>query len=249
MDYRNAHKAHPWHGISLGKNVPEEVRAFIEIVPTDTVKYEVDKESGYLSLDRPQKFSNIVPSLYGFLPRTYCGPKMAELTNKALVRTDVEGDGDPLDICILTEKDVTHGDIIVNARPIGGLRLLDHNQADDKIIAVLKSDAVYGSMTDIDQVPLDIIRRLIHYFSTYKDIPGEHTSRMQFVSIYGPEVAKDVALLTVASASADAVAAQLPAFSSPFPRMEANLVPIDNGDGTVTFVLRLTPKGFVMVLR
>ena len=77
MDYKNAHKAHPWHGISLGKSVPEEVRAFIEIVPTDTVKYEVDKESGYLSLDRPQKFSNIVPSLYGFLPRTYCGPKMA----------------------------------------------------------------------------------------------------------------------------------------------------------------------------
>jgi inorganic pyrophosphatase len=105
---------------------------------------------------------------------------------------DVDGDGDPLDICVLTEKDVTHGDILVNARPIGGLRLLDHNQADDKIIAVLRSDAVYGHMTDIDQVPMDIIRRLIHYFSTYKDIPGEHTSRMQFISIYGPEVAKDV---------------------------------------------------------
>mgnify|MGYP002513607836 CR=1 FL=1 len=114
MDYSKAHKAHPWHGISPGNNVPEEVRAFIEIVPTDTVKYEVDKESGYLSLDRPQKFSNIVPSLYGFLPRTYCGPKMAALTNKALVRTDVEGDGDPLDICILTEKDVPKeiGDVI-----------------------------------------------------------------------------------------------------------------------------------------
>ena len=180
MDYHKAHKAHPWHGISLGKNVPDEVRAFIEIVPTDTVKYEVDKESGYLCLDRPQKFSNIVPPLYGFLPKTYCGPKMAELTNKALVRLD------------LTEKDVTHGDVIVNARPIGGLRLLDHNQADDKIIAVLKSDAVYGMMTDIEQVPVDIIRRLIHYFSTYKDIPGEHTSRMQFISIYGPDVAKDV---------------------------------------------------------
>ena len=123
MNYSKAHKAHPWHGISLGNNVPEEVRAFIEIVPTDTVKYEVDKDSGYLTLDRPQKFSNIVPSLYGFLPRTYCGPKMAELTNKALVRTDIEGDGDPLDICILTEKDVTHGDIIAKARPIGGLRL------------------------------------------------------------------------------------------------------------------------------
>lgn len=192
MDYQNAHKSHPWHGISLGDNVPEEVRAFIEIVPTDTVKYEVDKASGYLSLDRPQKFSNIVPSLYGFLPRTYCATKMAELTNTALARYDIEGDGDPLDICVLTEKDVTHGDIIVRARPIGGLRLLDHNQADDKIIAVLKNDAVYGNYNDIDELPKDIIRRLIHYFTTYKDIPGENTQRMKFVSIYGPDVAKDV---------------------------------------------------------
>ena len=182
MDIHNSHKAHPWHGIDLGDNVPEEVRAFIEIVPTDTVKYEVDKESGYLSLDRPQKFSNIVPSLYGFLPKTYCSAKMAELSNQALARYDIEGDGDPLDICVLTEKDVTHGDIIVRARPIGGLRLLDHDQADDKIIAVLKNDAVYGHLTDI------------HYFTTYKDIPGENTQRMKFISIYGADVAHDVIL-------------------------------------------------------
>lgn len=190
MDYNTLHKAHPWHGIDPG--TPEEIRAFIEIVPTDTVKYEVDKVSGYLSLDRPQKFSNIVPSLYGFIPRTYCAERMAELTNKALARFDVQGDGDPLDICILTEKDVTHGDILVRARPIGGIRLLDHNQADDKIIAVLKNDAVYGHMTDIEQLPTQIVRRLIHYFTTYKDIPGEHTERMKFVSIYGADVAHDV---------------------------------------------------------
>lgn len=190
MNYKNTHKAHPWHGIDPG--TPEEVRAFIEIVPTDTVKYEVDKVTGYLQVDRPQKFSNIVPSLYGFLPRTYCAEKMAELTNKALARFDVQGDGDPLDICVLTEKDVTHGDIIVRARPIGGLRLLDHNQADDKIIAVLMNDAVYGDMTDIEQLPTRIVRRLIHYFTTYKDIPGENTSRMRFVSIYGADVARDV---------------------------------------------------------
>lgn len=187
-----AHKAHPWHGISLGPDAPEEITAFIEIVPTDTVKYEVDKESGYLSLDRPQKFSNIVPSLYGFLPRTYCGPKMAEMTNLALARYDIDGDGDPLDICVMTEKDVTHGDIIVKAHPIGGLRLLDHNQADDKIIAVLKNDAVYGNYTDIDQLPKDIVRRLMHYFTTYKDIPGENTKRMVFISTYGATEAKEV---------------------------------------------------------
>lgn len=194
MKQNIAHKAHPWHGISLGPNVPDEVTAFIEIVPTDTVKYEVDKESGYLSLDRPQKFSNIVPSLYGFLPRTYCGPKMADMTNRALARYDVEGDGDPLDICVLTEKDVTHGDIIVRAHPIGGLRLLDNRQADDKIIAVLRNDAVYGGYTDIDQLPKDIIRRLIHYFTTYKDIPGDDKRRMEFISIYGADEAKQVIL-------------------------------------------------------
>ena len=119
---------------------------------------------------------------------------MAELTNKALARLDVEGDGDPLDICVLTEKDVTHGDVIVRSRPIGGLRLLDHNQADDKIIAVLKNDAVYGDIKDIDELPVQIVRRLIHYFTTYKDIPGENTQRMKFISIYGADVAHDVIL-------------------------------------------------------
>lgn len=190
MNYSNRCKAHPWHGIDPG--TAEELRAFIEIVPTDTVKYEVDKETGYLSIDRPQKFSNIVPSLYGFIPRSYCKEKMAELTNKALARYDIEGDGDPLDICVLTEKDVTHGDVLVWARPIGGLRLLDNNQADDKIIAVLKNDAVYGEYNDLNELPIEIVRRLIHYFTTYKDIPGENGRRMQFISIYGAEVARDV---------------------------------------------------------
>ena len=192
MDFSKAHKAHPWHGISLGDNAPDEIRAFIEMVPSDTCKYEVDKASGYLSLDRPQKFSNICPSLYGFLPRTYCSKHVAELTNDSLARYDVEGDGDPLDICVLTEKDVTHGDVLVRAVPIGGIRLLDHNQADDKIIAVLKSDAIYGHYTDLDQLPRSVVRRLIHYFSTYKDIPGEVHQRMHFVCTYNAEVAKDV---------------------------------------------------------
>ena len=192
MDFNHMHKAHPWHGIDLGPNCPDEIRAFVEIVPTDTVKYEVDKASGYLCLDRPQKFSNIVPSLYGFLPKTYCDTNMAELTNKVLARYDVEGDHDPLDICILAEKSVTHGDIIVKGIPIGGIRLLDHNQADDKIIAVLKHDSVYGHYTDIEQIPKDIVRRLVHYFTTYKDIPGDLRKRMEFVGLYGAQEAKEV---------------------------------------------------------
>ena len=192
MNFKHTHKAHPWHGIELGPHCPDELRAFIEIVPSDTVKYEVDKASGYLCLDRPQKFSNIVPSLYGFLPKTYCDQKMAKFTNDVLARYDVEGDHDPLDICVLAEKTVTHGDIIVKCIPIGGLRLLDHNQADDKIIAVLKHDSVYGHYTDIEQIPKDIVRRLVHYFTTYKDIPGDMRKRMEFVGLYGAQEAKEV---------------------------------------------------------
>jgi len=197
MNLNIDHKAHPWHGIALGDNCPNELRVFIEIVPTDTVKYEVDKESGYLSLDRPQKFSNIVPSLYGFIPKSFCGPKMARITNEAIGRLDVKGDGDPLDVCVLTEKDVTHGDIIVKCIPIGGIRLLDHDQADDKIIAVLKDDAVYGKCTDIKDLPIEILRRMIHYFTTYKDIPGDPKKRMQFVNTYGAIEAKEVILASI----------------------------------------------------
>ncbi|MCD7936614.1 MAG: inorganic pyrophosphatase [Tannerellaceae bacterium] len=191
------YRAHPWHSIDLGDKVPQEVRTFIEIVPTDTVKYEVDKKSGYLSIDRPQKYSNIVPALYGFLPRTYCGTKVAELTNIALNRKDIQGDGDPLDICVLTEKDVTHGDILVKAIPIGGLRLLDRHQADDKIIAVLENDMIYSHYKDIKELPEDVVHRLVHYFTTYKDLPGDKTQRMQLVDIYGVEVAYDVILRSI----------------------------------------------------
>lgn len=197
MDTMRTYKAHPWHGIGLGDRVPEEVTAFIEIVPTDTVKYEVDKISGYLSIDRPQKFSNIVPALYGFFPMTYCGKTVAELTNQDLGRTDINGDNDPLDVCVLTEKDVTHGDIIAKVHPIGGFRLLDHVEADDKIIAVLKDDLVYGQYTDISQLPEKVIDRLIHYFTTYKDLPLEPKQRMVLTGIYGKETAYDVILRSI----------------------------------------------------
>lgn len=197
MEFKPVFKAHPWHGIPLGEEAPAELTAFIEIVPTDTVKYEVDKQTGYLSLDRPQKFSNIVPSLYGFFPRTYCSTRTAEPAARATGMDSLEGDRDPLDVCVLTEKDVTHGDIILKVRPIGGLRLLDNGQADDKIIAVMRNDAVYGSFRDIEELPEDIVRRLIHYFRTYKDIPGECGScrpRMEYIGKYGASEARDIIL-------------------------------------------------------
>ncbi len=166
------YKSHPWHGVDIGDEAPVIITCFIEMVPTDTVKYEVDKISGYLRLDRPQKYSNVVPALYGFIPQTYSGESVAELSQEKTSDESIRGDRDPIDICILTEKDITHGDILVKARPIGGFRMLDGNEADDKIIAVLNNDAVYGEYKNISDVPETIVDRLRHYFLTYKDLPG-----------------------------------------------------------------------------
>lgn len=185
------YKSHPWHGLDVGDNAPEVVTAFIEMVPTDTVKYEVDKMSGYLKIDRPQKFSNVVPALYGFLPQTYCGDSVGKLCCERLARKDIDGDRDPLDIVVLTEKSIAHGDIIAEVRPIGGFRMIDGNEADDKIIAVLKNDATYSVYTDISELPTVIVDRLRHYFLTYKDMPGvERLSEIP--EVYGREDAHAV---------------------------------------------------------
>lgn len=183
------YKSHPWHGVEIGKNAPEVITVFIEMVPTDTVKYEVDKETGYLTIDRPQKFSSILPALYGFIPKTYCGESLAKISNEALNRDEIIGDKDPLDICILTEKEITHGDILLQARPIGGFRMIDGKEADDKIIAVLKGDAVYGEYEDIDDVPHAVLERLRHYFLTYKDMPGQIEDNCEITDVYDKKTA------------------------------------------------------------
>ncbi len=190
------YKSHPWHGVYIGQNAPEELTAFIEVVSTDTVKYEIDKDSGYLRVDRPQKFSNVVPALYGFIPQTYCGDKVGNYCNSKTGRKDIRGDGDPIDICVLTEKDLAHGDLLVTARPIGGFRMIDGNQADDKIIAVLKNDTVYGHFQNIEEVPEIVIKRLEHYFLTYKDMPGVD-SNTEITDTYGAEEAMEVVRLSV----------------------------------------------------
>ena len=185
------YKSHPWHGLDIGTDAPNVVTAFIEMVPTDTVKYELDKVSGYIKIDRPQKYSNVVPALYGFLPQTYCGDLVAEYCMSQTERTDIHGDGDPLDICVLTEKTISHGDIIAEVRPIGGFRMLDKNEADDKIIAVLKHDATYNIYNDISELPHVVIDRLRHYFLTYKDLPGEER-RTEITHVYNKEEASEV---------------------------------------------------------
>lgn len=185
-------RAHPWHGVSIGERAPSVVTAYIEIVPTDTVKYEIDKLSGYLRVDRPQKYSNVCPALYGFVPQTFCGERVAARCAEQTGRPGIVGDGDPMDICVLSEKQISHGDILLQAIPIGGFRMVDDNQADDKIIAVMEDDAVYGSQTDLEQIPVSAIERLRHYFLTYKDAPGVAKREVEIAQVYGRAEAHEV---------------------------------------------------------
>ncbi|MGE0711613.1 MAG: inorganic pyrophosphatase [Planctomycetota bacterium] len=179
-------RPHPWHGLSSGPDVPRVVHAYIEITPFDHVKYEVDKESGYLRVDRPQRYSSQVPALYGFVPQTYCGPRV-----QALSPTSSAGDGDPLDICVLAERPITRAEVLLNARVIGGLRMVDGGEADDKIVAVLQNDDLYAEVADLDQAPSALIERLRHYFLTYKLKPsGEQ--RIRFDGSYGAATAHQV---------------------------------------------------------
>lgn len=185
------YKSHPWHGIPIGKQAPEVVTSYIEVIPSDTVKYEVDKLTGYLKIDRPQKFSNIVPALYGFIPQTYCKEEVASYCMEKTGRKNIIGDDDPLDICVLTEREITHGNVLVQARPIGGFRMIDGGEADDKIIAVLDNDEVYGQWNDVNALPSSLLNRLRHYFLTYKQLPGE-PPKCEITHIYGKEEAWEV---------------------------------------------------------
>ncbi len=188
-------RAHPWHGVEIGDSAPELIHCYIEIVPTDTVKFELDKATGILKVDRPQKYSNRCPTLYGLIPQTHAGARVGEYCGAKTNRKGIKGDDDPLDICVLTERHIDHGDILVSAIPIGGIRAIDGDEADDKIIAVLKDDLVYKDIRDIGDCPSNLIDRLRHYFLTYKDLPGEEPGakkRMEITHIYDKSEALEI---------------------------------------------------------
>jgi inorganic pyrophosphatase len=196
MHERTLHRLHPWHGLSLGEDTPNVVNCYIEMVPTDTVKYELDKTTGILKVDRPQKFSSLCPTLYGLLPQTYCGTSVAKHCIGKTGRKNIVGDGDPLDICVLTEKVILRGDIMLRAHPVGGFRLIDGEEADDKIIAVLMGDYIYGKCKDITELPENIVERLRHYFLTYKDSPDRVNSIVQITHTYGADEAHEIIKLS-----------------------------------------------------
>lgn len=184
-------RPHPWHGLEVGKNPPEHVQAYIEITPYDLVKYEVDKETGYLRVDRPQRTSSQPPALYGFIPRTFCGKRVGALSNHTQ-----KGDRDPLDICVISERPIAKSEVILNTRVVGGLPMVDHGEADDKIIAVLETDNMWAQVTDISELPKVLVDRLYHYFSTYKLIPGEEVN-VTIDEPYGREHAMKVVMASI----------------------------------------------------
>lgn len=174
-------RPHPWHGLSVGPEPPFTVFAYIEMTPFDDVKYEVDKLTGYLHIDRPQLTSSTPPTLYGFIPRTYCGKRVGALAPDAQ-----RGDGDPMDICVISERPVNRAEIVLTAHVIGGLQMIDSRLADDKIIAVLQKDSIWGNITDLSELPKSLVERLQHYFLTYKMIPGSE-SHVHIDEVYGRE--------------------------------------------------------------
>lgn len=180
-------RPHPWHGLSPGNNPPVHVTAYIEITAQDGIKYEIDKNSGYLKVDRPQLSSSLPPALYGFIPQTYCGAKVGLLAGE-----DIKGDGDPLDICVLSERVITRADILVPARVIGGFKMIDRGEADDKIIAVLEMDPYWQEVNDIADLTPVIRARLEHHFLTYKLTPGEKPPVVRIDKTYGLEHAMQV---------------------------------------------------------
>jgi inorganic pyrophosphatase len=177
-------RPHPWHGLEPGPKAPEIVEAYIELTPFDLMKYEVDKTTGYLRIDRPQPSSSQPPTLYGFIPRTYCGERVKALSPRA-----ARGDQDPLDICVVSERPISRPEVVLSARVVGALQMLDGGEADDKIIAVLTNDNVWGSVTELEELPEILVSRLRHYFLTYKLIPEAERPPVTVEAVVGREQA------------------------------------------------------------
>lgn len=187
-------RPHPWHGLPPGADPPHLVDAYIEITPFDAVKYEVDKATGYLRVDRPQGSSALPPTLYGFVPQTFCGKRVAELTPLTAA-----GDEDPLDICVLSQQRIDRAEIIVPARVVGGVQLLDNGEVDDKIIAVLASDSVFDYATELRHLPEAVVNRIVHYFGTYKmQMTGEKANAIDVIGTYESDHAREVVTAALA---------------------------------------------------
>lgn len=147
-------KFNPWHNVSPGDKIPEYVNGIIEIPKGTRAKYELDKESGLLKLDRVLYSSVYYPANYGFIPKTYCDDK------------------DPLDILILSQIDIVPM-CIVEAKIIGVMRMLDNDEADDKLIAVASGDPSVNHINDISELPSHFISEMKNFFEDYKKLENK----------------------------------------------------------------------------
>lgn len=152
----------PWHDISAGNDAPEMVTGIIEIPKNSRAKYELDKESGMLILDRVLYSAVYYPANYGFIPKTYCD------------------DGDPLDILVLSQIEIVPM-CLVNAKVIGVMRMLDHGEADDKIIAVAANDMSVNHFNDISDLPRHFKRELRAFFEDYKKLEEKEVKIEHFL--------------------------------------------------------------------
>jgi len=140
---------HPWHSVSPGENLPEYVNAIIEIPKGSKAKYEIDKDSNLIKLDRVLFSSVMYPANYGFIPQTYCD------------------DNDPLDILVLCSVDV-YPLSIIEAKVIGVMHMVDNGEQDDKIIAVAKNDMSVNYINDLAELPPHTMKEIVKFFQDYK---------------------------------------------------------------------------------
>lgn len=161
---------HPWHDTKIGEETPQIVNGIIEIPKNSKAKYELDKDSGMLILDRVLYSSINYPANYGFIPQTYCD------------------DDDPLDILVLSQIEIVPM-CIVEAKVIGVMRMLDEGEMDDKIIAVAKNDMSVNHINDISELPLHLMKELRSFFEDYKKLENKSVVVEDF---QGKEIAYDI---------------------------------------------------------
>ena len=148
---------HPWHSISPGENSPECVTAIIEIPKGSKAKYELDKDTGLLRLDRMLFSSVMYPANYGFIPQTYCD------------------DYDPLDILVLCSADV-YPMCMIEAKVIGVMHMVDNGEQDDKIIAVAKNDMSVNYIEDLSELPPHTMKEIVRFFQDYKALEHKNVT-------------------------------------------------------------------------
>ncbi len=162
--------SNPWHTVNIGENSPDIINGIIEIPRGTRAKYELDKESGLLKLDRVLYTSMYYPANYGFIPKTYCDDK------------------DPLDILVLSQITIVPM-CIVSAKVIGAMRMLDGGEHDDKIIAVAENDMSVNHFNDISELPKHFINELRSFFEDYKKL--EHKT-VEVTEFQNAKIAKEI---------------------------------------------------------